>query len=37
VVQAINSTLPGVAVVRGAIGGPAQLVDALAARQQLQQ
>ena len=37
VVQAINSTLPGVTVVRGAIGGPAQLVDALAARQQLQQ
>ena len=37
VVQAINSTLPGVAVVRGAIGGPAQLVDALAAHQQLQQ
>ena len=37
VVQAINNTLPGVAVVRGAIGGPAQLVDALAARQQLQQ
>ena len=37
VVQAIDSTLPGVTVVRGAIGGPAQLVDALAARQQLQQ
>ena len=37
VVQAINSTLPGVTVVRGAIGGPAQLVDALAARHQLQQ
>ena len=37
VVQAINSTLPGVTIVRGAIGGPAQLVDALAARQQLQQ
>ncbi len=37
VAQAINATLPGAAVVRGGIGGPAQLVDALVARQQLEQ
>ena len=37
VAQAINATLPGAAVVRGGIGGPAQIVDALVARQQLEQ
>ncbi|GBL18773.1 hypothetical protein EMGBS3_04790 [Anaerolineaceae bacterium] len=36
VAQAINATLPGAAVVRGSIGGPAQTVDALVARQQLE-
>ena len=37
VAQAINATLPGAAVARGGIGGPAQIVDALVARQQLEQ
>lgn len=36
VAQAINATLPGAAVVRGGIGGPAQIVDARVARQQLE-